>query len=98
MFDSYKNFLKADLLHMQNRYVPEGWLTANLMAMIIYHKLYTRLRDAKKLNKYAPKDIIELVKSIYKLKIKDEWRITEITKNDEAIYKLLTLYYPNLQS
>ena len=52
----------------------------------------------KKLNKYAPKDIIELVKSIYKFKIKDEWRITEITKNDEALYKLLTLDYPNLQS
>ena len=48
MFDSYINFLKADLLHMQNRYVPEGWLTAILMAMVVYHKLYTRLRDAKK--------------------------------------------------
>jgi hypothetical protein len=98
MLDSYKNFLKADLMHRQNRYVPEGWLTANFIAMIAYHKLYSRLRDAKKLNKYSPKDIIELVKSIYKLKIKDEWRITEITKKDEALYKLLKIDYLNLRS
>ena len=95
MFDSYKNFLKADLMHMQNRYVLEGWLTANFIAMIAYHKLYARLRETKKLSKHSPKDIIELVKSIYKLKINDQWKLTEITKKDAALYKLLKIDYLN---
>ncbi|MBK7635310.1 MAG: hypothetical protein IPJ13_14300 [Saprospiraceae bacterium] len=47
MFDSYKNFLKADLMYMQDRYVTEGWLAANFIAMIAYHKLFTRIQDAK---------------------------------------------------
>ena len=94
-FDSYKKFLKADLMQMQNRYVQEGWLTANFIAMIAYHKLYARLREAKKLNKHSPKDIIELVKSIYKLKINDQWKLTEITKKDAALYKILKIDYLN---
>ena len=39
MFDSYKNFLKADRMYMQNRIVLEGWLMANFIVMIAYYKL-----------------------------------------------------------
>ena len=39
MFDSYKNCLEADKTYMQNRYVLEGWLFANFIAMIAYYKL-----------------------------------------------------------
>jgi hypothetical protein len=83
---------------MQNRYVTEGWLTANFIAMIAYHKLYVRMRMVKKLNKYSPKDIIEISKSIYKLKIKDEWKISEITKNTLDLFKLLGIDYLNKRS
>eukprot|EP01035_Chromulina_nebulosa_P032601 gene32601-43556_t len=95
VFDSYKNFLKADIMYMQNRYVLEGWLTANFIAMIAYHKLYMRLREAKKLDKYSPKDIIELSKSIYKLKINNEWTRSEITKKSLDLFKLLKIDYLN---
>jgi hypothetical protein len=37
----------------------EGWLTANFIAMIAYHKLYIKLREIKKLKNFSPKDIIE---------------------------------------
>lgn len=93
IFDSYKNFLKADVMYMQNRYVLEGWLTANFIAMIAYHKLYMRLRETKKLAKYSPKDIIELSKSIYKLKINNEWKMSEITKKSLDLFKLLKIDY-----
>jgi hypothetical protein len=47
MFDSYKNYLKADVSYMQNRYVLEGWLFGNFIAMIAYYKLYVEVaRDA----------------------------------------------------
>lgn len=98
VFDSYKNFLQADIMYMQNRYVTEGWLTANFIAMIAYHKLYVRMRMIKKLNKYSPKDIIEISKSIYKLKIKDEWKTSEITKNTLNLFKLLGIDYLNKRS
>ncbi len=93
MFDSYKNFIKADLMYMQNRYVLEGWLTANFIAMIAYHKLHSRLRGVEKLNKHSPKDIIELTKSVYKLKINDEWKLSEITKKNDSLFKLLNIDY-----
>ncbi|MBS1739379.1 MAG: hypothetical protein JST88_02440 [Bacteroidetes bacterium] len=88
IFDAYKNFLKADLMYMQNRYVLEGWLTANFIAMIAYHKLYIRLKDIKKLSKYSPKDIIELSKSIYKLNINNQWKLSEITTKNTDLFKI----------
>lgn len=95
VFDAYKNFLKADLMYMQNRYVIEGWLTANFIAMIAYHNLYTRMRKIKKLKKYAPKDIIELSKAIYKLKINGKWKTSEITKKNLDLFKALNIDYLN---
>ena len=93
IFDAYKNFLKADLTYMQNRYVLEGWLAANFIAMIAYLKLYTRLKEAKKLGKYSPKDIIEISKSIYKLKIDDSWVLSEITKKNNDLFKSIKIDY-----
>jgi transposase len=93
MFDSYKNCLDADVLHMQNRYVLEGWLFANFIAMIAYYKLYTRLLQAEILSKYSPKDIIELSKSIYKMKIRNTWRLSEITQKTQRLFTKIQIDY-----
>lgn len=97
-FYAYKNFLKADVMYMQNRYVIEGWLMANFLAMLAYHKLFRRLKEANKIKKYSPKDIIELSKSIYKLKMKDEWRLSEITKKNLTLFKEIGIDYLNQRS
>lgn len=93
MFDSYKNFLKADRMYMQNRMVLEGWLMANFLTMIAYYKLYQKLSQAKQLNKYSPKDIIEISKSISKIKINDSWLTTETTKKTMELFKKLKIDY-----
>lgn len=80
-------------MYMQNRYVLEGWLTANFIAMLAYHKLYTRLREIKIFNNYSPKDIIELSKSIYMLKIQDEWKPSEITKKTLELFTKFEIDY-----
>ena len=80
MFDSYKNFLDTDVSDMQTRHVMEGWLFANFIAMIAYCKLYIRLKQADKLSKYSPKDIIERSKAIYMLECNGVWRRSETTK------------------
>ena len=93
MFDSYKNYLDADVSYMQNRYVLEGWLFANFIAMIAYYKLYARLRQAELLTKYSPKDIIELSKAICKIKIRSEWYRTEITEKTKKLFAKIGVDY-----
>jgi len=93
MFNSYKNFLDADVTYMQDRHVMEGWLFANFIAMIAYYKLYVRLKQANKLSKYSPKDIIELSKSIYKLRCRGEWRISETTTKTYELFKKIGIDY-----
>ena len=95
MFDSYKNFLKADLMYMQDRHVTEGWLAANFIAMIAYHKLFTRIQDAKLTTHVSPKDVIEICKSIYKIKMNGKWQISEITKKTAQLLKKLKIDYLN---
>jgi hypothetical protein len=87
MFDSYKNFLHADKMYMQDRYVLKVWLMANFIAMTAYHKLYNRFKQAKLITKYSPKNIIELSKSIYLMKIRGEWNLSEITMRSKQLFK-----------
>ena len=87
MFDSYKNYLEADVTYMQDRYVLEGWLLANFIAMIAYYKLFSKLRQAELLGKYSPKDIIELSKSIHKIKIRGVWNQAETTEKTRKLFK-----------
>jgi transposase len=93
MFDSYKNYLDADVSYMQNRYVLEGWLFANFIAMIAYYKLFVRLRQAEILSKYSPKDIIEQSKAIYKMKIRGVWHRSEITVKCQRLFAKIGIDY-----
>jgi hypothetical protein len=98
MFDSYKNFLSADAMHMQDRYVTEGWLLANFLAMRAYQKLFIRLKEKNKLNKYSPKDIIEISKSIHKMKINEKWKLSEMSKKTQQLFKDIQIDYLNERS
>ena len=93
MFDSYKNFMDADKTFMQDRYVLEGWLMANFLAMIAYYKLFSRLKKQDLLQKYSPKDIIEFSKAIYKVKINNQWIISEITVKTKSLFKKIDIDY-----
>ncbi|MDR2841359.1 MAG: transposase [Paludibacter sp.] len=93
MFDSYKNYLDADVSYMQNRYVLEGWLFANFIAMIAYYKLYARLLQAELLSKYSPKDIIEQSKAICKMKIRNQWHLSEITQKTQRLFAKIQIDY-----
>jgi hypothetical protein len=86
MFDSNKTFLKADVMYMQDRHVCEGWVFANFIAMIAYYKLYDRLRSASLLKKESPKDIIELAKAVYQMKIQGQWQCSEIPKRIQKVF------------
>jgi hypothetical protein len=91
MFDSYKTFLEGDKLYMQDRYVLEGWLLANFIAMLAYYKLYDRLREAEMLDKYSPKDIVELSRTIFQVKIRGKWSRSEITLRLKKLFQKLKI-------
>jgi transposase len=91
MFDAYKNFLAADKTYMQNRFVLEGWLFVNFLAMVAYHGLFDRLRNAELLSKYSPKDIIETAKTIYQIRIRGDWHRSEITTKMKKIFKKIKI-------
>ena len=85
--------MDADKTFMQDRYVLEGWLMANFLAMIAYYKLFTRLKKQDLLKKYSPKDIIELSKAIYKVKVNNQWTISEITVKTKSLFKKIDIDY-----
>jgi len=93
LFDSYKNVLKADKSYMQNRYVMEGWLMANFIAMIAHYRLYQRLKTNNLLSKYSATDIIELSKAICQAKIRGNWSQVEITKKHRDLFKKIKIDY-----
>jgi len=78
---------------MQNRYVMEGWLFANFIAMIAYYKLYVRLQQAGILTKYSPKDMIEHSKAIYKMKINGLWHRSETTEKIRKLFAKIGIDY-----
>jgi hypothetical protein len=86
MFDSYKTFMKADVMYMQNRHVLEGWLFANFLAMLAYYKLFDRLRKVLLIAKESPKDIIELAKSVYQIRIQGKWNRSEIPQRVRKLF------------
>jgi hypothetical protein len=78
---------------MQNRFVLEGWLFTNFIAMLAYYKFFYRLREADLLAKYSPKDIIELSKSVYQVKIRGEWHLSETTAKLRKLFEKLNIDY-----
>jgi hypothetical protein len=90
-FYSYKTFMKADVMYMQNRYVLEGWLFANFLAMLAYYKLYNRLRETELITKNSPKDIIEMAKSVYLFKINGEWKRSEVSQKTMKLFEKIKI-------
>jgi predicted nucleic acid-binding protein len=82
-------------MYMQDRHVTEGWLAANFIAMIAYHKLFARIQEAKITAHTSPRDFLEICKSIYKTKINGEWHISETTKKVDQLFKKLKIDYLN---
>jgi transposase len=98
MFDSYKNFLDGDRMYMQDRQTLEGWLASNFLAMIAYYKLYRKLKEQKLIGKEAPSDIIVYARAIYKVKINDEWYLSEITQKTQKLFAKIGIDYLNRRS
>ena len=72
----------------------EGWLFANFIAMMAYYKLYVRLRQAKRLSNYSPKDIIEQSKAICQMKIRGQWHLAKMTEKTRILFAEFGVVFP----
>ena len=52
---------------------------ADFIAMIAYFRLYAALKEAGKLNDTSTKDVVEVSKSVYKMRSGGTWVTTETT-------------------
>ena len=57
-----------------------------------------RFSGVTKLNKYSPKDIIEISKPIHKMKINEKWKLSEISKKTQKLFKDIQIDYLNERS
>ena len=71
---------------------------ANFIAMIAYYRLYAALKEAGKLNNTSPKDVVEVSKSVYKMRSGGTWVTTETTAKVRALLNSLKIDYLNEQS
>jgi transposase len=91
MFDTFKNTLQADASYMQSKESFESWVFINHIALILYYRLLTRIKQASLLKQYSPKDILIRLIRIQKIHIQGSWVTSEINAKTLKLLKTLEL-------
>ncbi len=89
LYDTLKNTLEADRSYMRDDYQLEGWMFINFIAMLLYYRLYNLLVDKEALNNYSIKDVLLHLERIQKLKIGDNWVLSEVPKKTRKLLEKL---------
>jgi len=91
LFDIFKNTLNADRTYMQSSQSLEAWLLINHIALLLYYKIYTLLKNQNLLKSLSPKDLLLKLSRIVKLQINGEWVTSEINSKTAALLSKLKL-------
>ncbi len=89
MFDTFKNTLHADRSYMGDDFGLEGWMFVNFIALLLYYKVYALLMSKDLLNNCSPKDVILHLSRVYKLRIGDDWVLSEVPKKSRLLIEKL---------
>jgi hypothetical protein len=89
VFDTFKNTLHADRSYMGDDFALEGWMFVNFIALLLYYKVYALLMSKDLLNNCSPKDVILHLSRVYKVKIGDDWVLSEIPKKPRLLIEKL---------
>ena len=88
-FDAFKKTLEADRTYMQNDQALEGWMFINYLALLAYWRILKLLVKNELLTKFSIKDLLIHVSYIKKIRINDQWHLSEITdKTKKLLVKL----------
>ena len=89
VFDTYKNLLEADRSYMQSDNSMNGWMFINHVSVMLYYKLLNLIKSKNMEGQISPQDVLVILQKINKVKINNEWHISEISsKNIKTLTKL----------
>ena len=91
-YDTFKNTLDADRTYMRTDEGMQGWMFVNFIALMLLYRIYNILRKKDLLSRYSPRDVIEHLGRVHKLKAADEWKMSEIPKKSRKIIEDLELH------
>jgi len=91
LFDAFKNVLHADRTYMQNDIAMEAWMFINFIAIQWYYILSNLLRKNNLAATYSPLDLVMILSEIKKIKINDNWYLSEITQKTNLILSKLNI-------
>ncbi len=94
LFDAIKNILHADRTYMQSDIAIEAWMFINFIALQWYYITFNLLRKHKLTKTYSPLDLMIRLTAIKKLKINDQWYISETTKATQDLLTKLKIPLP----
>ncbi|MFH0866768.1 MAG: hypothetical protein V1904_11275 [Bacteroidota bacterium] len=93
LFDAYKNILHADKTYMQNDIAIEARMIINFIAIQWYYITFSLLRKHKLTKIYAPLDLMTRLTEIKKIKINDQWYLSEATQATMDLLKKTEITY-----
>jgi hypothetical protein len=91
LFDAYKNILHADKTYMQNDIAIEAWMFINFIAIQWYYITFNMLKKYKLTKIYSPLDLMMRLIEVKKIKINDQWYLSESTKATNDLLKKLKI-------
>jgi transposase len=94
LFDAYKNILHADKTYMQNDIAIEAWMFINFIAIQWYYITFNLLKKYKFTKIYSPLDLMMRLTEIKKIKINDQWYLSETTRATNELLKKLKISIP----
>jgi hypothetical protein len=95
-FDTFKNELMADKVHLHDTEAVFGHMFVSFISLYIYCKMLNRLKSAGLLTQFSPHDILIKFSKVYAYRIRDERVITEVPKKVRDLAKKLDYsMFPN---
>ena len=95
-FDTFKNELMADKVHLHDTEAIFGHLFVSFISLYLYCKILNRLKTAGLLTQFSPYDILTKFSKVYAYWIHDERAVTEVPKKVRDLAKKLDYpIFPN---
>jgi len=95
-FDTFKNELMADKVHLHDTEAVFGHLFVSFISLYLYCKILNRLKTAGMLTQFSPHDILTKFSKVYAYRLQDERVINEVPKKVRDLAKKLDyLIFPN---
>ncbi len=89
LFDTLKNTLHSDRTYMRDDAHLHGWMFISFVSLLMYYRVYGLLLSKELLERNSPRDLILHLSRVYKLRVADEWILSEIPKASRTLAERL---------